>query len=160
VEAGQVFLWNYLEVSAEPLGLASRISPGERAVTIGVDRKSGLESMLRPGNRVDVIATFNFPGEKNRRVSRTLLQNVTVLATGNDDGAGQYSTVTFQLSPEEAELMAFAEGVAEIKLSLRGNRDVEVKSSIPVVDFSNLMKIQKDLNARQRKKGRPKVIYN
>jgi pilus assembly protein CpaB len=159
LEPGQVLLWNCLDLSATGFGLASRIREGSRAMTLAVSRASGLESMLRRGDRVDVLATFNSPGEKKRRVTRTILQNVFLLALGNDSRGGAYSTVTLQVAPSEAELLTFAEGMAELRLVLRGERDMEMAQELPAVDFDNFTQIEKNLKQDRRTNQGPRVIY-
>jgi pilus assembly protein CpaB len=60
-------------------------------------------------------------------MARTLFKNVKVLAidqeytTASEDGAAVIgSTATFELSPEDAEVLQEAEGTGKIYLTLRG----------------------------------------
>jgi pilus assembly protein CpaB len=160
LQKGQCLLWNFLDVSLRDFGIAARLKPGERAITIGVDKTTGMESMLKAGSRVDILATFSSP-ENGKRVTRTLLQNVTILALGDGHDAGPYSSVTLRVDPSEAELLAFAERTAELRLVLRGVEDIEIIKETPTIDFNNLKEIEE--KAQERKKqatGKPRIVYD
>ncbi len=53
-----------------------------RAVSIRVTQETGVDNALRPGQRVDVVASYSIPTELGRdtEVSEVLLQNIEVLA--------------------------------------------------------------------------------
>ena len=46
------------ESDSDQRSLAYTVEPGMRAVTIFIDKDSGLENFLKPGNRVDVLASY------------------------------------------------------------------------------------------------------
>jgi pilus assembly protein CpaB len=59
------------------------ISPGKRAITLPVDDMRGVSRLLRPGDRIDIIAALDSgKGAEARREVRTIMQDVVVLATG------------------------------------------------------------------------------
>jgi pilus assembly protein CpaB len=66
-------------------GMPALIPNGLRAVTIAVTEIKGVGGFVKPGDRVDVISTFEIdrPGETGQRprVTKTVLQNVLVLAS-------------------------------------------------------------------------------
>ena len=63
--------------------LALVLAPGERAFAVGASEISAVGGNLLPGNLVDVIAVFE--GETpEATVTRTVLQNVTVLAIAQE----------------------------------------------------------------------------
>jgi pilus assembly protein CpaB len=128
--------------------LASFIKPGNRAITISVNSSLSLGGLLKPGHRVDIFGTFSraqsFSGEKR---TVTLLQNVTVLATGDtimvdDDedasGRGRFSTVTLSVTIEQGEMLAFSSSVGILSLVLRGYEDLAVISDIPEKGFNDI----------------------
>ncbi|MGN1025080.1 MAG: Flp pilus assembly protein CpaB [Faecousia sp.] len=97
--------------------LAYAVKPGMRAVTIFVDQDTGLVNFLKPGNRVDVLA--NYTREETRPVlnkeeelewvqiptTQLLAQNVQILAVGSSmdkNGASEYTTVTLEVTPQDA----------------------------------------------------------
>jgi pilus assembly protein CpaB len=160
LQPGQVLLWNYVNTDPFEFGLSARLSEGERAVTLSVDKRSGLDGALKPGNRVDVLATFVLPDEGKKRVTRTLLQNLTVLSLGSGAESGSYTTVTLRVTAQEAELVAFAESMAELRLTLRGNKDYAIMGELPAVDFSNLKEVEKATKEESLKKKNPRIIYD
>jgi len=128
-------------------GLSQQISIGKRALSIQVDQSSAVSKLIRPGDRVDVIALINYAGGKMEQMKvKTVLQDVPVLATGMkvtnnlplvgnkvDDEIKKmnlniyenFNTVTLELSPYEVEKMLFLikAGSTGISLSLRNNDD-------------------------------------
>lgn len=64
-------------------GLTSLIPPGMRAVTIAVTEVKGVAGFVKPGDRVDVLTTFEIDknGGQASRKTRTVLQDVLVLAS-------------------------------------------------------------------------------
>jgi pilus assembly protein CpaB len=110
------------------------VPPGERAVTLGVNDRSGLSGMLKPNDRVDVLflSTQTAPreGGGDRSSARVLLPNVTVLAVGTRTGLDStpaeeaaYGTVTLACAPEEAAALALAQSRGELVLVLRNPED-------------------------------------
>jgi len=114
--------------------LSLKTPPGKRAVTIGADALGGAGGMVKPGDFVDVIGIFALPGAEGQTtsVTVTLLQRIEVLAVGGrlsavDEGAstaGGDNTLTLALTPEEAQLVLFAQSArAELQLVLRSQAD-------------------------------------
>lgn len=106
--------------------MAAILSPGMRAVTVAVDRTSGLAGFIFPGDRVDLIVTHALPssGEQERFISETFLQNVRVLAvdtkTDDQNGVPELSkTVTIEVTPSIAERINVVLRMGTISLSLR-----------------------------------------
>lgn len=112
--------------------LAAVLSPGSRAVTVGVDAVSGTAGLLWPGDRVDVILTQTIddpsvaPGR--RIAAETVVSDVRVIAIdqqiaqGNVQGTepnGQVKTVTLEVSPSHAEYIQVATRLGKLSLTLR-----------------------------------------
>ena len=118
--------------------------------------------MVRRNDHVDVIGTFDFDGAAGRRdfVTCTMLQNVLVLATGSETAKGrdrtaglrqQYSTVTLEVTPREAEMLAFAEQLkGRIVLSLRNRGDTSYEKELPKVDFEKIRSEIEELNLKRQ----------
>lgn len=127
-------------------GLSRQVAIGKRALSIQVDQNSAVSKLIRPGDRVDVIALINYAGGKMEKMKvKTVLQDVPVLATGlkvtnniplvglkADDEIKKmnlttyenFNTVTMELSPYEVEKMIFLVKVGSgLYLSLRNNDD-------------------------------------
>ncbi|MDX2083813.1 MAG: Flp pilus assembly protein CpaB [Candidatus Melainabacteria bacterium] len=80
-------------------GLPVVIPNGMRAVTVAVSETKGVGGFVKPGSRVDILSTFEVPIEgsnKNEEMTKTVLQNVMVLAT-----AQQMLDLSVQRSAEE-----------------------------------------------------------
>lgn len=76
-------LMNKLLHPGPDTGMSFEVSPTKRAVTIPIDDVRGVSRLIRPGDRIDVIAAVDSgKGLDAKREVRTLLQDVPVLATG------------------------------------------------------------------------------
>jgi pilus assembly protein CpaB len=150
VQAQQTLMWTDLAIAMEKgRNLSSLIQPGMRAVTVrtkgGEDKSFAL---IRPGDRIDVIATM--PGEKQpeQRSSIVLLQNVLVLAVGADTG-GDLSekpgpspqtdiVLSLSLTIPEAQLLALATEKGTLTVALRNPDDVRVTEGMNDLSSSAL----------------------
>ena len=182
VEEGAMILTSDFSVAEVSRTLSSKIPPEERAMALAVDAISGVSGLLRPGDRVDVLGTFPIgtkeelveDAQGNKAVgyvTMTLLQNVTLLAVGQEisdvpsgdaarRGGGSYSTVTLSLTIDEAELVTIAQTRGKMTLLLRNREDVEVaaitKKTLREV-LEDLEVIQEKRQIRIRKKPRKQV---
>jgi len=165
-KAGEVVFWGDIE-GGDPAakGLSADVRRQMRAVSISVSGAASVSGMVRPNDHVDVIGTFNFPDDdgkakKGDLVTCTILQNVLVLATGRETakahsqglGAPQgYSTVTLQVTPREAEMLAFAEQIrGRLVLTLRNPNDTSTEKELPNVDFTKIRSEIEELNLKRQ----------
>jgi len=136
--------------------LAIKTPAGKRAVSISADSVTGVSGLIKPGDYVDILGTFDLikAGEGGRQeiqsVTLPLFQNVLVLAVGKEmrkfslpkeERRGEkkeISTVTLALSPQEVENLVFAEEKGKIRLMLRAAKDEE-EPPLSVVNFSTLL---------------------
>jgi len=82
VEKNQALLWTYFDLADRP-ELAQKLALNERAITLRVDQRSGMNGLLEVGDHVDVICSMEIPGRdlgEQKAFSRPLVQNVTILA--------------------------------------------------------------------------------
>lgn len=170
IEKGAPIFWSDIEGgTAGYKGLAFDIQPGMRAVSIAVSGANAVSGMVRPNDTVDVLGTFVFSDEESGAkaddlVTLTMLQNVTVLATGSDTAktidpmernSSGYSTVTLEVTPREAELLVFAQQMrGRLSLTLRSPNDVNYESELPRVDFKKVEAELTELNEYRQKKIR------
>jgi len=64
-------------------GLSMQVAPGKRALTVPIDEMRGVAKLIKPGDRIDIIAAVDVGrGATQKREVKTILQDVTVLATG------------------------------------------------------------------------------
>ena len=126
VKAGEMILWGLMEGKKVPT-FSSRVETGHRAMTVPVDEINSISGLLEPGDIVDLIATID---KKGKKTTFPLLQNVQVIATGqrsvDDPKSGQrreYSTVTFDITPEQAQNVIVARDLGKITALLRNPQD-------------------------------------
>ena len=107
-------------------GIMTYIVPqGHRAVTVAVNEVAGVAGFITPGSRVDIVLTTPRPGvaDKEDNISKIILQNVPVLASGQgtEQKEGKpviVPTVTLDLTPEDAEKVIVGVGVKKGALQL------------------------------------------
>ena len=126
-------------------GLALQVAPTKRAVSIPVDEFRGVSKLIRPGDRIDILAMLEEGKGMNQSYSvRTLLQDVSVLATGikitnniprklDNDGKSytnlttytEFSTITVELDPQKAQEIIYliASNPGSLFLTLRNPND-------------------------------------
>lgn len=112
-----------------PAGLAAKIPTGRRAMTVKVDEVIGVAGFVAPGTYVDVVATVMRHGLQDESTSRIILQRVKVLASGTqienkkDGNPVEVNTVTLEVKPEEAEVLALASNAGKLQLVMRNSAD-------------------------------------
>jgi pilus assembly protein CpaB len=100
-----------------------------RAMSVRVDEVIGVAGFVLPGTRVDVMLTLDKSGNRPQSTTKTLLQNVQILAAGQSvtrDKEGKPQTVTvitLLVSPDNAELLALATKEGRLQLALRNTLD-------------------------------------
>ncbi len=153
LDIGTPIFWSDIDGGAPGgRGLAGDIKNGMRAISINVNGAAAVSGMIRPNDRIDVIGTFSFPSRQHpgemELVTLTIIQDVTVLATGTETAkslvgstrrAGSYNMVTLEVTPREAEMLVFAEQIkGRISLALRNPSDVQYEPSLPRVNFEKI----------------------
>lgn len=132
-------------------GLSRQISIGKRALSIPVSDQTSVSKLLKPGDRVDILAMVDYAaGKKEKLKVKTVLQDVLILSTGlfvtnsvplvnikseNDsrqmklNNFTNYNSVTIELTPFEVQKMVFllTAGNGGIYLSLRNNDDKTIE---------------------------------
>jgi pilus assembly protein CpaB len=116
--------------------LAAVLKPGHRAISVRVDESTGVAGLIYPGDRIDVILTHEVgvkkEGDKDTesrvRVGETILSNVRVIAIDqsledlkSQKGATARSpkTVTLEVMPRQAEIIAVATRMGTLTLTLQ-----------------------------------------
>jgi pilus assembly protein CpaB len=135
--------------------LSAVLAPDTRAVSIGVNAVSGVAGLVSPGDHVDVILTQEIAtpqGQSNHLVtSETVLANVRILAVDQDVTQGGQSsafsssrpatTVTVEVTQNEAERLAVAMRLGQLSLSIRSVEDTRTAtgSSVSGADVSSAL---------------------
>ena len=115
--------------------MAALLKPGMRAVTTRISVDTAAGGFIQPGDRVDIILTQSLQqdnagaqgGSQRVYVSETIFENVHVLAIDQtfsnsvDGGAAVIgSTATFEMSPDDSELLQESVSKGDLSLTLRG----------------------------------------
>ncbi len=116
--------------------LAAALGPGMRAITVPVSARTGVGGFIFPGDRVDLMLTQAVAGvgdETGLNVTETVLTNLRVLATDqatesttSEDGktvVRAVRTVTLEVTPRLAEMVAVSQTLGTLSLSLRSIAD-------------------------------------
>jgi pilus assembly protein CpaB len=108
--------------------MAAVLTPGRRAVGVKLSAQAGAGGFILPNDRVDVIMTRKL-GNTEMGVAAyqavTVLRDVRVLAvdqTSQEEGESKAivgKTATLELSAQQAEVLALAEAMGDLSLSLR-----------------------------------------
>ena len=127
-------------------GLMSVIlSPGMRAVAVGVSAETGAGGFVMPDDRVDIVHTVlsDADGDGNDEpLSRTIIRNVRVLAVDQLAGASEEgnavvaNTVTLELTPEQVEALITARNSGRLSLALRSVADFDASQDDMVVQLA------------------------
>lgn len=141
--------------------LAAALKPDMRAVSVAIDDVSGNAGLIEPGDYVDLILTQNL-GDKTHSprmsvASETIVNHARVLAVGSafkrpkkddsppDNNTAHARTITLEVSPHTAEVVAISARLGSLSLALRsfatlvrnasdahGDHDATVDASPPV----------------------------
>ena len=160
VRAGEPILPVYT-VTRGGAFFSGSVKEGRRALTIEVDELSSIAGMVRPGDKIDLIMTAKPPamtqgvtmlGAKLERFTFPLLSGVEVLATGRTQRgtggqAATYSTVTLNVTPQEANAIIAAKADSSVTAVLRSPKDEKpnpshaISVSDVVAEVANLKKL-------------------
>src|SRR5438309_1288348 len=104
-------------------GLSAVMRRGMRAVALHMNAERGVGGFVQPHSHVDIVSVVTNPnGEISAKI---ILQNILVLAVdqsanrAEDKQATIASTVTVQVTPDQAEKLALAQKMGQISLTLR-----------------------------------------
>jgi pilus assembly protein CpaB len=136
-----------IAIRSKQLGLAYSMRDGQRAMSVALDVVGAVADFVQPGNRVDVLVSFQREG---RVVVRTIVQDVLVLAAGLSTsatfptqasaGAAADKTApdktanakrpdipfTLAVTPNQAQVILTADVAGDLRLLLRPMGDAAV----------------------------------
>ena len=162
IKKGEQILNTKLVFPDKSTGLSMQIAPGKRAVTVPISEVSGVAKLIKPGDRVDIIAGVDDgTGLKKERRLRTILQDIPVLATGqsivdnlpiqvikgdadnyeirNLRVDNNYSTITVEVRPSDAQNLFYLISIsAPINFSLRNPND-RIKIPLKTADINDVL---------------------
>jgi pilus assembly protein CpaB len=131
------------KLSSRGGGLSMLVRQSMRAASIEVNAVSGVSGFVLPGDRVDVLVTVESNSSSSNSITKTLLQNIEVLAAGQktqqkDGSPMSVQSVTLLVDPPGAEKLAHAGHEGEIHLVLR-NPDDQEQVNVPTFSTGEML---------------------
>jgi pilus assembly protein CpaB len=162
IKAGEILLENKIMEPGPVTGLSLQVAPSKRAVTIPIDETRGVAKLLKPGDRIDLVAALEVGrGPTQRREVKTILQDVVVLATGlkivnelprlfervgkedfikNIRADTNFNTITVEASPQDSQNLIYilATSPGSLFVTLRHPND-RAKTSLTTTSVENVL---------------------
>jgi pilus assembly protein CpaB len=140
VAKGEPILMSKLAPEGTVAGLGGLLNEDMRAISVRVDDVSGNAGFIKPGDHVDVLMSIAVPNAQEEHYSKTILQNIVVLSTGQiweqqqqDQKPVIVKTVTLEVKPNQGEILDLASNQGKIRLVLRSRNNLEVAQTNGVV---------------------------
>lgn len=166
IKKGQTLTRNKILELGPETGMALQVSPGKRAVTIPVNDDRANAKLIRPGDRVDIMAIIDTgKGVNQKREVTVLMQDVVILATGvninnniprtierDPSGRGliqttltgdtKYSTITIEAKIEEAQDLIYlaATNSSSLYFLLRNPHDRKIQPRVPASSADDIQR--------------------
>lgn len=146
--------------------LTDQIDKGKRLFGLTVNAESLAGGFILPGSTVDLIGTKRLTN--NNIETQTVLENIRVMAVGDKSTINEKqgdvrhsiveNTVTLEVTPEEAQILAMWKSIGEIKLSARAKDDND-KLNIKNAKLFEELKGEVALkNEPEKKKAKPNLF--
>ena len=127
-------------------GLSMMVRRDMRASSVTVNLVSSVSGFVVPGDKVDVLVTIDQTAQQQIATTKTILQNIEVLAAGvkteqrdqENKPNTDLQTITLLVDPPAAERMALAMHEGKIHLTLRNPEDSD-SSSVKPLDTRELL---------------------
>lgn len=129
--AGEPLIKDRLVEQGDRGYMAALLEPGMRAVSIKVGPTTAVSGFIKPGDRVDIMLTISgkaLGAASTRQVTETILRNILVIAvaTVTNDQETKPSlgkTITFQVTPKQAQIFTVGQTIGRMSLVLRSITD-------------------------------------
>jgi pilus assembly protein CpaB len=136
MDAGEMLTRAKMKSRDQLGGLAYRLEPGKRAVSLAMsDPTRAAGFFINDGDYVDLV-------QSDKEGTRTVLQNIKVLSIATGDLSDESQTLprrtaggtaTFEVTPEQAQLLIQVESQGPIRMVLRSSRDKDIAKVRPVL---------------------------
>lgn len=162
IKKGEQILQSKIMKPGPMTGLALQVQPTKRAVSIPTDDVRGVSRLLKPGDRIDLVAALDIgKGADLKREVKTILQDIPILATGlkidnelprlletagNQDfirnlkADTSFTTLTVELDPEEAQDLIYilSTSPGSLYIALRHPSD-RTKTRMPTATIESVL---------------------
>ena len=151
VKQQQTVLWTDLAVTSDDRRqLSITVQPGMRAVGIRAANDDAHFALIRPGDRVDVVASLPAPNNDKDRISALVVQNVLVLAVGLDTGGREVlgaspsgvrsdQMLTLSVNPQQLQQVSLASEKGKLTIGLRNPKDTRAIDALTDMPSSALL---------------------
>lgn len=168
IKKGEQITLNKIIQPGVETGLSRQVSIGKRAVSIPVSDSTAVGKLIKPGDRVDVIATIDPPGGvKGSALTKIVLQDAPVLAVGEyiaataprkvekDETTGKnftrnlnvernFNTISIEADPQDAvSIVLLRDGGSKLSIMLRNNDDTE-RVGIPAMGVLDVLGVDRN----------------
>jgi len=164
VEEGKQLLWAHLEGGRTPT-FSGLVPDGARALTVRVDEINSISGFLQPKDKIDLLMTYRTTSQES---VFPLIQSLEVIATGlqtrvdknSAGGKRVFSTITVNVSPENAQKITLAQKVGKLTAVLRNPEDTHALSGAPMT-ASSLINGPKKVSRPKKRKApkKPSIEY-
>jgi len=141
---------------------STRLRKGYRAVTVKVTEDAVVAGLLKPGDRVDILAYFKRGVNFSQTIMKTILEDVRVFAVNRkmdrtlDEGKGKVvaKTLTLEVLPSQVEVLSLANEIGRLRFSARRPDDEsrrDTDGAVPAdlhVDHSTSVREKAGLNGQ------------
>jgi pilus assembly protein CpaB len=165
IKKGEQILTTKLLQPGPDTGISLQVAPSKRAVTIPIDEVRGIAKLIRPGDRVDIVAAIDSgKGATQKREVIGLMDDVVVLATGINvvnniprtfelesggkninqislAGSTSYTSITIEASPKEAQDLIYilSTSAQNLYFTLRNPNDRKVQPRLPASTSDSIL---------------------
>ena len=162
VEPGKPLLWAHLE-GGRTRTFSGLVPEGARALTVRVDEINSISGFLQPKDRIDLLMTY---GSGDQEAVFPLIQTLEVIATGlqtrvdknSVGGKRTFSTITVNVSPDNAQKITLAQKIGKLTAVLRNPDDADPLSDSPMTTSRLLNKPRKVVARKKPEKPKAPAI--
>jgi len=135
-------------------GLPALVPPEYQAMTVKVDEFAGVGGFIKPGDTVDVVATFSVKrteASSTETVTRTILRAISVCAVGQkvlpdeNNEPMVVRSVTLLVKPLQAQKLSLAATRGTISLALRSGQGPSSEEHLSAITFPELLRAEVNL---------------
>ena len=183
IQKGEQILKNKIIKPGPVTGLSLQVTPEKRALTIPIDEMRGVAKLIKPGDRVDIIAAIDIRGPSgSTRHIKTIMQDIVILAAGlnvmnelprlheqvgNEDyirnirANADFSSITVEARPKEIQDLVYilSTSPGSLFLSLRHPSDRLKKKLAGSTTIKNLLG-KKTVDAQRLRAKRSNIKQN